>query len=322
MAEHAEAAAPSAALSSRDPWAHRRGEPRVFAMCWLIYVTLTVTGSVRWVVQSTSEISPLSYGPSARIMLIVLATGAMVLWPMVRLSQAAPRRSRLNSAVLGDMAIVLIPSWLVILPLRFVAGWPVDVVGAIAAIFGAWVYLLGGVLVLALSAEGAARENEAGSYLMDVDAPSRSEPEAASDGETGRVHVSEQGATAVSQGLEMHRQPTPFPLPLGGGLRRVHPGHSRWAWMLGILALVGAGLLLHGVLRAREMTADVTAPSWLTFLSPLSAIPALTGRGLWGPQNPVGVGQWIVLIATFGAGLFVWSLAGVRTMKGTSSQPE
>lgn len=234
-------------------------------MCWLIYVTLTVTGSVRWVVQSTSEISPLSYGPSARIMLIVLATGAMVLWPMVRLSQAAPRRSRLNSAVLGDMAIVLIPSWLVILPLRFVAGWPVDVVGAIAAIFGAWVYLLGGVLVLALGGGGAAVHR--------------------SDGEE-------------------------------------NPARGRWAWMIAVLGLVGSGLLLHGVLRAREIMADAVAPAWLAFLSPLSAIPALTGRGLWGPQNPVGLGQWVVLLLTFGAGLLLWSVAGVRTMKGAGGQPE
>lgn len=254
-------------------------------MCWLIYVTLTVTGSVRWVVQSTSEISPLSYGPSARIMLIVLATGAMVLWPMVRLSQAAPRRSRLNSAVLGDMAIVLVPSWLVILPLRFIAGWPVDVVGAIAAIFGAWVYLLGGVMVLALGGSHSANRASL---------------------DEGPGHETADGGEAADERS-------------GSGW---HAARGRWAWMIAVLVLVGFGLVLHGVLRAREMTTDAAAPMWLSFLSPLSAIPALTGRGLWGPQNPVGVGQWTVLLGTFAAGLLVWSWAGVRAMKGTDAEAE
>lgn len=239
-----------------DPWAHRRGEPRVFAMCWLIYVTLTVTGSVRWVVQSTSEISPLSYGPSARIMLIVLATGALVLWPMVRLSQSAPARARLSSAILADMLIILVPSWLVIVPLRFIAGWPMDVVAAIAAIFGAWTYLTGGVLALALSR---------------VD-PNR-------------------------------------------------PAAHRWLWMLGALACVGAGMLVHAAFRAREMIHDASTPAWMSFLSPFSAIPMLTGRGLWGPQAPVETSQWGVLVATLAIGLGLWSVAGVWSMKGDPSVP-
>ena len=131
-----------------DPWAHRRGEPRAFAVLWMFYVIIAVVGSVEWVTRST-DLSPGSYSPAARIMLMVIAAGALILWPMTRLSQLAPR-TPVGPSILLDVGVVIFPLWMVIWPLVFMAGWPLDVVAAIAVMLAAWVYLVGGLLALGL----------------------------------------------------------------------------------------------------------------------------------------------------------------------------
>lgn len=132
-----------------DPWAHRRGEPRLFALGWTIYVLIAVVGSILWVARFAS-VSAGSYGPAARIMLVVVALGATVLWPMVRLSQISPRGSAVGH-VLADVFVILMPVQFVLWPLVVLANWPLAIVAGVAAMIAAWVVLAGGLLSLALS---------------------------------------------------------------------------------------------------------------------------------------------------------------------------
>ncbi|MBX3406368.1 MAG: hypothetical protein KF869_06360 [Phycisphaeraceae bacterium] len=135
----------------RDPWEHRRGEPRVFAFFWTLYVLVAVAGSVLWLAQS-SAVSSSTYGPAARVMLVVVMTGAVVLWPMVRLSQSAPRAAPVR-AVAADVVVVLFPLQMVVWPLIMLAQWPLNIVAALSVLTAAWVILIGGVQALALAVE-------------------------------------------------------------------------------------------------------------------------------------------------------------------------
>jgi hypothetical protein len=131
-----------------DRWAHRRGEPRVFAFFWTTYVLLAVAGSLTWLARS-SVVSVGAYGPAARIMLVVIAVGIMVLWPMTRLSQASPERNSLVSS-LADLLVIELPVQIVVWPLYVLANWPRDIVMALAALMVVWGVVSGGVLALAM----------------------------------------------------------------------------------------------------------------------------------------------------------------------------
>ena len=239
------------ALSGRpiDPWAHRRGEPRVFAFLWTVYILLAVGGSILWVARFAAVSGGGFSSPAARIMLVVIAIGATVLWPMVRLSQASPRAGALGH-VLADTIIVLVPIQLVLWPLVALASWPLRVVGGVAADLTAWVALTGGLLAIALTGPPATSSD---------------------DPALGR----------------------------------------RTLWMFTLLVLVGwAPLVLLGLHPARVWV------GWLPMLSPFTAIPALTGTGVSGPQSPVSGLEYrmIVLIGMAAAG--TWLLASVRAVLG------
>lgn len=237
-----------------DPWAHRRGEPRLFAFFWTFYVLLAVAGSVTWLARATT-VSRGSYGPAARIMLVVVAVGMVVLWPMVRLSQVSPRRNSLVST-LADLVVVQLPVQIVVWPLVVLANWPLDIVMAIAAMMWAWGVLTGGVLALALG-----------------------------------------GA--------------PIEHPRDGRL------FGRAVWMGVLLAILMSGPLASSVLYAR----GVACPNWLTMISPITAIPALTGKGLIGPSAPVSQVQWDAIVATLSGGVFAWSLAALRNGLARTAEP-
>jgi len=132
-----------------DPWAHRRGEPRLFAFLWTIYLLVAVGGSLLWLSRST-VISTSTYGPAARIMLLVVAAGSAVLWPMVRLSQASPRGSGVRAAM-ADVVVVLFPMQIMLWPLVMLAQWPAGIVAALALMSTLWVLLTGGVIALGTS---------------------------------------------------------------------------------------------------------------------------------------------------------------------------
>lgn len=131
----------------RDRWAHRRGEPRVFAALWAMYlfgsavVALGASGMAGLV---TADV----YRPAARLMLGMLAFGIAVVWPMLRLSQEAPERP--VRAFGADLLVVLLPTqvllWTQALP--WMAAWPVGVVGATTVELGAWALVVSGLLAL------------------------------------------------------------------------------------------------------------------------------------------------------------------------------
>ena len=246
-----------------DPWAHRRGEPRLFAVLWMIYVIVAVLGSVQWVLQTT-DLTPGAYAPAARIMLAVIAAGATILWPMTRLSQAAPSPARATpAAILADVLVVLLPAWMVVVPLVGMAGWPIDIVAALAIMLGGWVYLVGGILALGLLT---------------------SESRRAAGAPTSQPHDFE---------------------PAWFG--------QRGAWMALILIVVAAGLLVYTLHVSRSMRSGGVAPipAWTPMLSIFSAIPALTGHGMSGPQGAVSPTQWVAILSTCGLGVVVWSAAGL-----------
>jgi len=228
-----------------DPWAHRRGEPRLFAFFWTFYVLLAVAGSLSWVARFTA-ITASSYGPAARIMLVVLAVGLIVLWPMTRLSQASPEHHPVLAAF-ADLIVVLVPVQIVVWPLIVLANWPQDIVIGLASIFATWAVVIGGLVALGLAG------------------PHYSAP----------------------------RQ-----------------GHlwARGGWMLAALALGFGALAAQWFL----LSAGRAVPAWLLMSSPVTAIPALTGRGLAGPSAPVSRVQWDTIVGTLSVAVLLWSLAIVR----------
>jgi len=132
-----------------DKWAHRRGEPRVFAFFWTLYLlgaTLMGFSALGLVGGITAEV----YRPVARGIIATVAIGATLLWPMTRLSQASPTRGGAR-AVRADMIVVLIPLQAVVWPQAILpAGWTPLSIGALAALCASWTVLVGGILAIAL----------------------------------------------------------------------------------------------------------------------------------------------------------------------------
>lgn len=238
---------PTGRGSEEDPWAHRRGEPRLFAFFWTLYVLLAVAGSLTWVARFTT-ITASTYGPAARIMLVVVAVGMVVLWPMTRLSQASPAGHPVVSAFL-DLLVVQVPVQIVVWPLLVLANWPKDIVIGLSALLGAWGVVTGGLVALGLSGRG------------------------------GRAS--------------------------GYGERRMW---SRAAWMVVALLIAFGAVLGQWVVQS----VGGSAPAWMVMGSPVSAISALTGRGLSGPSAPVSRVQWDTIVGTLSLAVLLWSAAVAR----------
>jgi len=88
-----------------------------------------------------------AYQPLSRGLVVTLAIGVMVFWPLIRLSQAAPDESAPVS-VLKDLAIVLIPLQAVVWPQMVLARWTPDIVLATSLAMIAWAFLIGGLLAM------------------------------------------------------------------------------------------------------------------------------------------------------------------------------
>lgn len=140
------------ATHRRDPWAHRRAEPRALAFMWTLYLFLASMMTFAYV-GTHGTLSWDVYRPVARLMLVTATVGVGVLWPMVRLSQAPPRS---RAAMLGDWVVIVLPLTAVILPQAWLAGWPRDVVTALASHLAGWALLVAGVLTVALCGRDAA----------------------------------------------------------------------------------------------------------------------------------------------------------------------
>jgi MFS family permease len=137
-----------------DRWAHRRGEPRVFAFLWTLYLlgaTLLGFGSLG----AIGAISADTYRMVARVILVSVAVGVVVVWPMTRLSQVTPRR-RGTRVAWADFIVIAAPIQAVVLPQVFLPfGWPIWTVVAISAILTAWVMAIAGLLAIVFGPESA-----------------------------------------------------------------------------------------------------------------------------------------------------------------------
>ena len=141
------------APKGRTDWSHRKAEPRMFALLWTLYL-MASTGVMFVAVAPAMVITPETARPAARVMLVLVAVGMGVLWPALRLAQAAPRRPL--PSVLKDLVVVLLPVQAIVWPLALsrLAGYPLPVVSAIALGFIAWGGLVGGLMLFAMSSIG------------------------------------------------------------------------------------------------------------------------------------------------------------------------
>ncbi len=131
-----------------DPWAHRRGEPRVFAFLWTIFL-FAATAATFLAALSTGQASPDVMRPATRALFAIVAAGVVVLWPMVRLSQLPDRHP--VAGCMQDLVVMLVPAQAVIWPqwLGWLGRWSLEVVGAVSALLLAWGVLAGGLLACA-----------------------------------------------------------------------------------------------------------------------------------------------------------------------------
>lgn len=128
-----------------DRWAHRRGEPRGWALLWSSYLL----GAC--VVALFTPASRLSFDPqqiraSCTLLLALILLGVAVFWPLVRFSQIPARVPSRAAAV--DLLIVLAPAATILAPMRFLTRWSTDTLLALSLSLGAWAFLFGGMIAL------------------------------------------------------------------------------------------------------------------------------------------------------------------------------
>lgn len=162
---HPEPAIPELAPPVRvDRWAHRRVEPRGLALMWTLYL-LAVTVIAFWTPATAAGLDPLAGRYSARVLLVAVAVGYTVLWPMVRLCQTFPSEGGV-AAVGKDLLVMVVPTQAVIWPLTFLAAWPMTVAAALAASSLAWTLLVGAVLAITLGGPGRERVIASGRRML------------------------------------------------------------------------------------------------------------------------------------------------------------
>lgn len=141
--------------SEADRWSHRRGEPRTFAFLWamfLMFAALVALG----VVLTGGIVSLDAYQPLSRTLVVTIAVGVLIFWPLLRLSQDVPDEGSIR-AILKDLTIVLVPVQAVIWPQMFLARWSFETVLAMSLALTAWALVVGAVLVLGLRRSGTFR---------------------------------------------------------------------------------------------------------------------------------------------------------------------
>lgn len=117
-----------------------------FAAVWLIASWMLTIG-LRAPVQPSSA----SYTPGVRMMMLCITIGAMMGWPLLRLSQrrsAAPIRQTLL-----DLIVIVALIQVVIWPLRLVTTWSAMRTAAIESALLGWLLLAGAVVASAVTTE-------------------------------------------------------------------------------------------------------------------------------------------------------------------------
>jgi len=133
-----------------DPWAHRKGEPRPFALLWAMYLLISA-GATIFAVRPITVPTQWQFIYACRAMVVMIMIGITVLWPLVRLSQRAPDR-RVFSMVI-DALIVLVPASVVLAPMTMLTRWPYEIVVGLGASVWAWGLLVAALVLLGTRAQ-------------------------------------------------------------------------------------------------------------------------------------------------------------------------
>ena len=117
-----------------------------FAAVWLI-ASWVMTIGLRAPVQPSSA----SYTPKVRLMMLCVAIGAMIGWPLLRLSQRKPAMPVRQTLL--DLLVIVALIQVVIWPLRLVTTWSAMRTAAIEAALLGWLLLAGAVVAAAIIAD-------------------------------------------------------------------------------------------------------------------------------------------------------------------------
>jgi hypothetical protein len=117
-----------------------------FAAAWLIASWLMTIG-LRPPVQPSSA----SYTPAIRVMMLSVTIGAIIGWPLLRLSQHKPALPVRQTLL--DLIVIIALIQVVIWPLRLVTTWSPMRTAAIEAALLGWLLLAGAVVVAAISTD-------------------------------------------------------------------------------------------------------------------------------------------------------------------------
>ncbi len=126
-------------------WAHRRGEPRLLVLCWAIYL-LAASGATIMRLPQMGFAEPRFVQSSARLLIVLMAVGLCALWPMVRLSQASPRKPALAAIV--DLIALLLPLAAVLWPVTWLGRWDWRVTAGLLAMLSAWGLVMAAVVAM------------------------------------------------------------------------------------------------------------------------------------------------------------------------------
>lgn len=138
-----------------DKWAHRRGEPRGFALLWSCYL-LGACAVTLFRPAFSLSFDLMHIRTSSRMLVAMLCLGIVVVWPMFRLSQAPPRHPTRGALV--DVLIVLAPCLAIVGSTSLLTRWHWHASGAMLAAVASWTLLVGGAIAVATRWEsGGAR---------------------------------------------------------------------------------------------------------------------------------------------------------------------
>lgn len=115
----------------------------LLAALWLVASWLRAVG-----ITPPLQASSAGYEPGVRMLLLLIATGLTILWPLLRLSQPATRFPL--RLVLTDMIVLLCLLQVVIWPVRLLTRWTAGRTLAIDGTLAGWTLIVGAVLVTAV----------------------------------------------------------------------------------------------------------------------------------------------------------------------------
>jgi len=116
----------------------------LLASAWLFLCWIVTMGLHPPLVAATS-----SYTPSVRMMILASAAGALVGWPLVRLSQGATPTPIRDTLL--DLTVVLGMLNMVLWPLRLVTPWPPQRMGLLMGMLSLGVIAIGAVVAVGIA---------------------------------------------------------------------------------------------------------------------------------------------------------------------------